>query len=135
MPSEFDFFADAFCAGQLVQQFGARDELGDFLEITYAPPGGEAFALLGWIVSAVNGQEVLAGELAQIDVVETLKIVGPAKDLVEKNVLSFQRRAIVTIDGVDYHTDALGTVWGPVMVTLGLTRRPLVARQEGRRGE
>lgn len=132
MFSEFDTLAADFCSDVLSEQFGARDEHGAFTKITYRPPQGEVFDLVGWIVSTADGQEVMDATTMQVDLAETLKITGPAADLSARQVTGYQRRATIQINGVEYNTDPLQTKFGGAMVTIGLIRKPLAAKNEMR---
>ena len=132
MPSEFDILAAEFCSDVMSEQFGARDRNGDFVAIKYKPPQDDEFDLIGWSISSINGQEQIDNNLIQTTLVETLKLVGPSYQLVAKDVNSYQRQAIVTVNGTAYQIDPLTTVLGGAMATLGLKRQPLTAQNEMR---
>lgn len=132
MGSEADTFVADFCLPFLGEQFGDRDANGDFSKIRYKPPQGDAFDLVGWIVSSINGQEEMNLVRGGTNTVETMKITGPASDMDAKGIKGYQRQAKVDVAGLEYNTDALTTVFGGPMVTLGLKRQPLTAQNEGR---
>lgn len=132
MSSEFDINVKEFVSPFMVEHFGERDAQMDFAKIKYKPPQAAEFDLVGWIVSSINGQEEFNESSGEVKGIESLKIIGPAADLEAKGVKGYQRTAILTVDGVEYGTDPLATIFGGAMTTLGLKRQPLLAQNEMR---
>lgn len=105
--------------------FGARDELGDMLELLYLKPNGEEITLTGWSISQEDSQESINASTSAIETLQTIRLVGPASQLTDKGVNGTQVMARVRIGDVLWHIDPLTTKFGGPIATIGLKRMPL----------
>jgi hypothetical protein len=143
MPSDFDaLFAD-FAAPSIVEQFADRDDAGELAKARYHSPrfsiAAPPLELSGPIWSDTRYEDVPDAEQGGFMRRETRRVTVLRAELEAVGVEGFERDAWLEDpddpdrEGSGWPIDEANSAWGEVFVTFGLSRLPLVRRNELRR--
>lgn len=126
MPSEFDIFAREFATGALVEQFAETSAI-------YYPPANASPVEIDRVILSASEYTVEPDfESDELMRKERRTAKVPIEVMSAAGITGVQTGAQLEIYGERWVVDAGTTKW-EMMVVLGLTRKPLVRKQEGRR--
>lgn len=102
---------------------------GDAEAVKYKPPDGTLFI---WTGASAGTQQGGYQHQDNGDVLRVTRCVvqGPTAVLLAKGVREIEREAVLAVWGLDWSIDAQESQWGPLVVRLGLVRRPIARHQE-----
>ena len=107
---------------------------GDTPPAIYHPPGNaEPVGLERVIISDQEFTDEFVPETGEVKRKERCKLTVIALVLLDAGIAGIQSDAQVEIAEERWHVDVAASKWGNVMVDLGLSRKPLVRKQEARR--
>lgn len=141
MPSSFSNLFAGSAATAIVNQFGERDSIGDLAFALYhsptLPAGSPAKQFAGPVWSEIRLEEVpyIDGMVRR----ETRTCDVRLTETTAAGVLRFESDAWMEDPSGDpdaaWMVDEGTTLWGPVFVTFGLVREPLLNKNECRSGD
>jgi hypothetical protein len=103
---------------------------GEKTGVQYAPAKSPAFDWPGCVVGGEQGgieENFTSGDLVKVI---RRTVSGPASELVKRGVTGLDREASVIVAGTAYSIDMLTSRFGPELVRLDLTRRPIARHQD-----
>ena len=100
--------------------------------VVYFPDGGNSGTQFDVITSAPEFSEELNTETGEVLRRERIKMTAVASDLRDAGIDYVQHGAQVEVNGERWQVDTDATIWGDILVDIGLTRKPLVLKQEAR---